>query len=278
METVAIVGVGLIGGSFALALRRAGFAGRILGVSSARTLASAREAGIIDDGGALDAIVPRADLVYLSQPIGAILDALPAVDRMVRPGTLITDAGSTKLRIVKLALETVRRGLFLGGHPMAGKETRGIDAAEAGLFEGRPYFITPVRFEDLEAPPVIEFVDWIRRIGAAPQPVSAEDHDRAVAFTSHLPQLASTALACALARLGGAEAARRAAGPGLLDATRLAMSSYELWRDIIATNGPLIDQALAAYIEELAGFRRKLAAEGLGAEFDLAADLARRLR
>lgn len=258
METVAVVGVGLIGGSFALGLRKAGFAGRILGVSSEATLRRALDREVVDEGCALETALARADLVYLAQPIGRILELIPTLDDLVRPGVLITDAGSTKQRIVKLALESIRRARFLGGHPLAGKEKRGVAAADPDLFRGRTYFLTPLDFADLETSPAREFVEWIRRLGAVPCPVSAEDHDRMVAATSHLAQLASTALACTVADLLQPSEAARAAGPGLLDTTRLALSPYEIWSDILATNPGEIDRALAAYIAQLEQFRRNL--------------------
>jgi prephenate dehydrogenase len=182
------------------------------------------------------------------------------------------------VRIVKLALETVRRGRFLGGHPMAGKEARGVAAAVASLFEGRTYFLTPRDFADLDAGRGLEFTQWIRRIGALPTPISAADHDRVVAAASHLPQLASTALAAAVAQLLDPGDARRAAGPGLHDMTRLALSSHELWADILATNGAEIDRALAAFAAQIERLRSRLGSGAVEEDFSAAADLARRLR
>ncbi len=276
MERVAIVGVGLIGGSFALALRQAGFTGRIVGVSSAETARAALDRGVIDEASDLEAAVARADLVYLSHSIGRILDLIPAVDAMVREGALITDAGSTKGRIAKLALETVRRGVFLGGHPMAGKESRGVASAEAGLFRGHTYFLTPARADDLDLPPVRTFVEWLGRIGAVPCPIAAGEHDTVVAMTSHLPQLLSTALAATLAARLDAATAQTAAGPALIDSTRLALSSYDVWRDILATNREAVDAALAACIASLASFRERLTS--LDREFDTASAFAGALR
>ena len=120
METVAIVGVGLIGGSFGLALRKAGFRGRLIGVSSASAIREALERGAIDEALPLAEAVAQADLVYLAQPICRILETLAALDGWLRPGSLVTDAGSTKSRIVELGRRAIRRGQFLGGHPMAG--------------------------------------------------------------------------------------------------------------------------------------------------------------
>ena len=272
MQTLAIVGVGLIGGSFALALRKAGWTGKILGVSSENTLRSALERGVIDEGCALDAGAARADLIYLAQPIGRILDTLHRIDAFTRTGSLITDAGSTKQAIVAAARQYVHRAQFIGGHPLAGKEKRGVASAEADLFIGRPYVFTPADPAELNTPSAKELLEWIRRIGAIPVALSPEEHDRAVSFTSHLPQLASTALASTIL-----ERCRylEVAGPGLADMTRLAQSPYELWRDIFATNTVCIEQALTAYITKLEHLRENLRTRQMQEEFELAARLRR---
>ncbi|MBI1791985.1 MAG: prephenate dehydrogenase [Acidobacteria bacterium] len=278
MNTIAIVGVGLIGGSFALALRKAGFAGRILGVSSPATLSQALERGVVDEGADLASAASRADLIYLSQPVGRILDTLHHIDGLVQPHALITDAGSTKGQIAATGRKMVRRCQFLGGHPLAGKEKRGVGEAEAGLFEGRTYVLTPSVRKEMETAAARWLVDWIGRIGAIPFVVDPDEHDRVVAFTSHLPQLASTALAATVAANLDAPDDLRIAGPGLTDSTRLALSAYELWRDILATNADAIEQALAAYIQELDHLRENLRSRQLQEEFQRAAELAARLR
>lgn len=276
MQTVAIVGVGLIGGSFGLALKKAGFGGPILGVSSPATIEAALKRGAIDEGLPLAGAAARADLVYLAQPIGRILDALRRLDDLVRPGTLITDAGSTKSAIVAAARLHLRRAMFLGGHPLAGKEKRGVTEADADLFRGRTYVLTPENGQILEAPCAVRFVEWIRRMGAVPVVLNAEEHDRIVSFTSHLPQLAATALAATVAEHAGSNLS--VAGPGLTDTTRLALSSFELWRDILATNSGPIEQALAAYISKLEHLRDNLRTREIEGEFEIAAALAATLR
>lgn len=278
METVAIVGVGLIGGSFALALKKAGFTGRIIGVSSPRTIEEALRLRVIDEALPLEEAAARSDLIYLSQPISRILDTLTRLDASLRPGALVTDAGSTKAEIVQRATGHLRRGRFLGGHPMAGKETRGVAAAEPDLFRGRTYVLTPVEASELDSPPARELLEWIRGIGARPLFLSPDQHDRVVAFASHLPQLASTALAAALGHRSEAPELTRAAGPGLLDTTRLALSSYDIWADILATNSANIEDALTAYIDKLNEIRKSLASEALRGQFDAASDFARRMR
>ncbi len=278
MKTVAIVGTGLIGASFGLALRQAGFAGAILGVSSERALADAVAAGAIDRGAPLAEAAAEADLVFLSQAIGRILDTIRRLDPLLRPGALVTDAGSTKTEIVDLARRFITRGQFLGGHPMAGKEKRGAGQADANLFQGRTWVLTPDEPADLETPAAREFRDWLGRIGAGIVVLDSEEHDRVVALTSHLAQLASTALAATVSDCVTEKRHLRVAGPGLADMTRLALSSYELWRDILATNHEHIDRALSRYIQKLEHVRENLRTRALDEEFARAANLAARLR
>ncbi len=278
METVVIVGVGLIGGSFALALRKAGFQGRIIGVSSPRTVEAALARRVIDEAQSLEEAVPRADLVYLAQPIRRILTTLEELDPLLREGALVTDAGSTKSLIVEIATNSIHQGQFLGGHPMAGKETRGVEEAEPDLFAGRTYVLTPQGPEDMETPAAREFLEWIRRIGGVPLFLDPAEHDSVVSWTSHLPQLASTALAATLARRLDVERYTKAAGPGLRDMTRLARSSYDIWQDILDTNGGEIERALDAYISELRDLRARVAGQETRKEFAIGADFADRLR
>ncbi len=277
MESVAIVGVGLIGGSFALALKKAGFRGRILGVSSGATVRAAVESGAIDEGVPLDEAAARANLIYLAQPIGRILDTLHHLDEHLRPGMLVTDAGSTKEAIVAQAARSVTRCQFLGGHPMAGKEKRGVAAADADLFVGRTYILTPREPHELDTPAAQEFREWLRRIGAKPFVLEPSAHDRIVSYTSHLAQLVSTALGATVAE-HVAEDELAISGPGLRDTTRLALSAYDLWRDIIATNAGPIDRALSDCIQKLDHMRQNLRTRQLQEEFERAGKLAAKIR
>lgn len=277
-EAVAIVGVGLIGGSLGLALKQAGFRGRVLGVSSEAALKAAVARGAIDAGLPLEEAVPQADLVYLAQPIHRILETLTRLDPLVRPGALVTDAGSTKARIVEAGRRAIRRAQFLGGHPMAGKETRGAAEAEADLFAGRTYVLTPLDLAELETVPARDFLGWLGAIGAAPLILGPEEHDRIVAHTSHLPQLLSTALAATLAERLAAPEDLRVAGPGLADMTRLAAGPYDIWGDILATNQPAIEAALDALMGELASLRSALGAQGAQETFERANRFVARLK
>jgi prephenate dehydrogenase len=278
MKTVAIVGTGLIGASFGLALRKAGFDGAILGVSSERAVADALAAGAIDRGMPLAEAAAEADLVFLSQAIGRILDTIRHLDPLLRPGALVTDAGSTKNEIVDLARQYIRRGQFLGGHPMAGKEKRGAAAGDENLFRDRTWVLTPDEPAELETPVAKEFRGWLERIGARIVVLDSDEHDRVVALTSHLAQLASTALASAVSDGVADRRKLKVAGPGLSDMTRLALSSYELWRDILATNSEHIERALSRYIQKLEHVRENLRSRQLEEEFRRGADLAAYLR
>ena len=276
IQSVAIFGVGLIGGSFALALRKAGFSGQIIGVSSPETIQRARGLNVIDASATLAEAAESADLIYLSQPILRILECLPELDPFVRPEALVTDAGSTKSAIMERAAATLKRCQFLGGHPMAGRERRGVEAAEADLFRGRPYVLTPTNPAELETPRAREFADWIRKIGAVTLAFDAHEHDRVVAYTSHLPQLAATALAATLD--GRPEPRSGIFGPALTDSTRLALSSFDIWGDILATNpGPILD-ALGDYIATLEDFRAGIEPDRMRRQFERAQRLANAVR
>ena len=278
MEHVVIVGTGLIGASFGLALRSAGYKGLITGVSSPRAAADALSRGAIDRIAPLDAATPQADLVFLSQTIGRILNTIRHIDPLLKPGALVTDAGSTKCEIVDLARQCITRAQFLGGHPMAGKETRGAAHAAGILFRDRTWVLTPDDVSELTTSAAGEFSKYLRRIGARILILDADEHDRVVSLTSHLAQLASTALAATVGDQLGGSPREQAAGPGLEDMTRLALGSYDIWRDILATNADHIDRALSVYIQKLEHLRENLRTRQIQEEFVRAAALASRIR
>ncbi|PYR95806.1 MAG: prephenate dehydrogenase/arogenate dehydrogenase family protein [Acidobacteria bacterium] len=219
MKNITIYGTGLIGGSFALALKRAFPTTRIAGVDRSEVLARAQRLKIIDVAG------PQpADFVVLAAPVGDILELL---DQFSPDETLITDVGSTKAAICSKAEQ---RGLrFIGGHPMAGLEQSGPEAASADLLHDAPFFLCPVRSTPHVA--LERMQDIIRAIGAVPHVISPENHDRLVAQISHLPQIISSLLADHTA------AHKDLAGPGLRSMTRLAGSPFHVWRDIFKTSG-----------------------------------------
>src|SRR5262249_13630540 len=158
----------------------------IVGVSSPRAIEEAIARGAIDRGAPLEEAAAGADLVFLSQTIGRILDTIRHIDPYLKPGALVTDAGSTKCTIVDLARQYITRAQFLGGHPMAGKETRGPAAAEGELFRNRTWILTPDDPAELETGMASEFRQWLGRIGARVLTLDSDEHDRVVSLTSHL--------------------------------------------------------------------------------------------
>ena len=274
MEIVAIAGVGLIGASFGLALRKAGFSGTIAGVSSPSALAAGLACGAISSEMTLAEAARHADLIYLAQPVDRILQTIEEIGRLARPGCLITDAGSTKAQIVEQAARHLPAAAFLGGHPLAGKEQRGAAAADADLFRNRPYVLTP---SGPETPASQEFREWITRIGARVMDTSPQEHDRTVALTSHLPQLVSTALAATLAERNS-EALGKIFGSGLLDMTRLALSTPELWASIFTTNKLEVLAALDGFLSTLEQTRRAVQSDSVSDIFHTASDFATSVR
>lgn len=275
IRTVAIAGTGLIGCSFALAIKQAGFAGEILGVSSPAAIDAALRASAISRAASLEEAAAVADLIYLAQPVDRILRTLRAIGPLVRADCLVTDAGSTKAEIVRTATECLPSTVFIGGHPLAGKEQRGAEAADGSLFRGRPYVLTPngptrpARFA--------EFQDWLQRIGAEIVEMTPIEHDSAVAFTSHLPQLLSTALAEALRRQENPHL-QRVFGPGLLDMTRLALSGADLWASILASNREQVLSALDAFLDSLRDVRNIVEKGDIALFFGSAAQFAGAIR
>jgi prephenate dehydrogenase len=254
MSTVVIVGTGLLGSSFGLAVQRAGLFERVVGVSSPAVVEKAIAVGAVDQALPLEEALPLADLVLLSQPVRRILTLLESMDSHLRPGTLVTDVGSTKAEICAAGAKFIQRGKFVGGHPMAGREVRGPEGASADLFEGRPWVLTE---------PHEQLVAMVKALGGRPVFLNPEEHDKMVSLSSHLPQILSTGLASYLA----GKDVKQVVGPGLLDMTRLAQSSYELWEDILLTNAGNVDEALAGLIEELSSMRQALGSSSLAAHF-----------
>lgn len=283
---VAILGTGLIGGSFALALRKQAPRTTVIGWDKEHVLRHAFERGAIDEGfGDLATAVARADLIYVALPVGHTIELLPEVARLAAPRALVTDASSTKRTVCGVATECFRAegALFLGGHPMAGKEISGIAAADAELFRGSKYaLIGAPPGEETDGPRdprIMEFVSVIKKMGADPVWLGAESHDRAAAIVSHLPQLLAVALA-GMVRDQTDETGLPVtlAGRGLRDALRLAGSPYSVWRDIILTNSDNLDRALEQFIQALEQLRGDLRTRALEDEFAAAGELYRILR
>jgi len=239
---VTIVGVGLIGGSVGLALRDRKLAGRVIGVGrSAASLAEAKRLGAVTETTAdLAQAVASADVVVVTTGVAAIPGMLDAADAAVRPGTLLTDAGSTKASIVAAweKRRRTRRGRFVGAHPIAGSHRRGPAAASADLFTGRVTVVTPGRATP--AADVEETGAFWAALGATVFTMSPAEHDRLLAATSHAPHL----LAAALASATPAEARQFTAG-GWRDTTRIAAGDPDLWADILLDNAAAVAKALS---------------------------------
>ncbi len=286
IQRVTILGTGLIGGSFALALRNDTIGIRIAGWDRPEVLREARSLQMIDDAfhGDLAPALRGADLVYIALPVGATLDLLPEIARHVPGHALVTDACSTKHRIVQAAAELFTGGpIFLGGHPMAGKEVSGVSHADENLFRRNSYALiaepemqTPDSPRD---PRVSAFLKILEKIGARPFWIGAEQHDYAVGLASHLPQLAAVALASFLYdRLDENGLPITLAGPGLRDTLRLAGSPYSTWRDIILTNKELLSSALDLFARRIDDLRERLGSRELEADFDSANELYKLLK
>jgi prephenate dehydrogenase len=276
---IAILGTGLIGGSFGLALRHQFPAARVVGFDRADVLERALARGAISETASDIAAAARgAELVYIALPIGATIDALPKIAEAADANALVTDTGSTKALICQQAQKYFRGGArFLGGHPMAGKENSGIEHADADLFRGTRYaLIAPESDPD---PRVHKFAALLRRIGAEPVWCDAETHDWAVGIVSHLPQLASVALAHVVAdEPDETGLPLTLAGPGLADMLRLAGSPYEIWRDTCLTNRENIAHGLDRLAQAIEYLRTRLASKDLEQEFKIANELYVALR
>lgn len=283
INRVTILGTGLIGGSFALALRKYTTDMHISGWDRGEVVREAQSLGAIDAGfsAELAPALEDADLIYIALPIGATLDLLPEIVRLAGPNALITDACSTKVRIIAAAVDHVPEDsekLFLGGHPMAGKELSGIASADAELFRNNTYALIGASSEQ-EDPRVAAFVKILKKIGARPLWLGAQQHDYAVGLASHLPQLAAVALGSFLYdHLDENGLPITLAGPGLRDSLRLAGSPYATWRDIVLTNKEVLSAALDLFARKVDDLRERLASRDLEADFDAANELYKLLK
>jgi len=283
IQRVTILGTGLIGGSFALALRKFTPDVDISGWDRAEVVREARARDAIHHAyfGELAPAIANADLVFIALPISATIDLFPEIARHAAPRTLITDACSTKLRIIQAAAELFRPEagpIFLGGHPMAGRELSGIAQADADLFRNATYALIGSSEEEHD-PRVSAFVKILAKIGARPLWLGAQQHDYAVGMASHLPQLAAVALGSFLYdHLDENGLPITLAGPGLRDSLRLAGSSYATWRDIVLTNREVLSAALDLYARRLDELRERLGSRDLEADFDAANELYKLLR
>jgi prephenate dehydrogenase len=249
MEKIAVLGLGLIGGSLALALHQAGIARQISGFDGdANVTRRAKEREAITYACAtVEEAVQEADMVVLATPILAIPELLERIAPVLKPGVLVTDTASTKAQVLAWAQKILpTHAVFVGGHPMAGREYSGIEAAEVGLFEGCTYCLTPT----METPPeaVERLSEVVIRLGAHPLTLDAEKHDRLVAGISHLPFVLSCTLVQILGREEEWPVMSRLSAGGFRDMSRLAAGNPTMYRDICLTNR----EAILGWLDTLA--------------------------
>ncbi len=275
IRQITIIGTGLIGGSFGLALKKRRFKGRIVGCDRAAVLKRARKKGAIDNAEADPVTAVRgSQVVLLAAPVGAIIELIGRLGPSLPPNTLLTDVGSTKAEVLARATETFGKHAgrrFLAGHPMAGKEQAGVEASDPDLFRGAVWFVTPAPnqkvFEGLSG----EFLEWVEKIGASVASMNADAHDQLCSWISHLPQFISTALAATLVDEYGEDAPLlETGGRALREMTRISGSPYSMWRDVALTNKRHIRHALLKLEQRLAHIRENLDTKELALEFEQA--------
>jgi prephenate dehydrogenase len=272
-KSIVIVGVGLIGGSLGLSIRRKYPDARIIGVSSENSIAGALEMDAITEGydyDGLSAAVKDADLVALCTPIHRIKGFLTRLGQLLREGVLVTDVGSTKRVIFSHAMQVLPEGVyFIGGHPMAGSEKRGIGAADPFLFQNAIYVLCPAKNVPNEI--TDRFIGLVEGLGAHVVLMDSVTHDHIAAAVSHLPQMIAVTLVKMIGKLdsGNAPYLRLAAG-GFRDMTRIASSPFSMWEDICRTNNDSIREAIDSFIVELRKIRDRIGSPTLGEDFEAA--------
>jgi prephenate dehydrogenase len=262
-QRIGIVGLGLIGGSIALKARELWPASLVIAVDNRDVLETAMRLHAIDVAADDLMVLAEADVVILAAPVRQNAALLAELDEHVRQPAVVTDTGSTKRDIVAAAAALPPRFTFIGGHPLAGAAQGGLDHARPDLFVGRPWLLTPATtasdgaraFQASEA--IDRLTAFIQALGAEPRIVSADSHDRMLAFLSHLPQLTASALMQVVGEAVGHDGLALA-GRGLADTTRVASSPPDIWRDIAATNADEIGPALDTMIAVLQDLRADL--------------------
>ena len=275
IRQITIVGTGLIGGSVALSLRRAGFRGRIVGCDRPEVLKKAKRLGVIPEGIA-DPVEACAgsNVVVLSTPVGGIISLIDKLAPHLPAETLLTDVGSTKAGIVEsaqAAFGSHAHKRFLAGHPLAGKENGGVEFADPDLFRGAVWFFTPLPKQRLTGGRIAEYVAWVKKFGVKISLLDPARHDELCAWISHVPQMISTAVAATLVEEYGKNAPLlETGGRALREMTRTASSPYSMWRDVALTNKKNIGDALMKLEQKLAHIRENLDTRELEEEFERA--------
>jgi prephenate dehydrogenase len=259
---VVVVGLGLMGGSLAMALKQRNICRKVVGlVRRSEVVQAAKEARIVDDATTDPAqALLEADLVVFSTPVRTIIRQLGQWAALFKPGAIITDMGSTKQEIIR-AMAALPPGVYpIGSHPMCGKEQAGLDAAEATLYEGAPWILTPL---ERTPPPVVHLMGALAEaIGAKPRILTADCHDKLVAAISHLPYALSATLVLAAQRVADDDpAVWEVAASGFKDTSRVAASDVTMMLDILLTNRAAVGQMLTLAQQELSQLAGALAAE-----------------
>ncbi|HID95306.1 MAG TPA: prephenate dehydrogenase [Candidatus Latescibacteria bacterium] len=272
-QNITIIGVGLIGGSLAMALKRLGSGLRITGISRRPSLEKAGELGAIDQGYGYESLeegIREADIIFLCTPIFRIIELLEDVGRYAKGGAIVTDVGSTKARIASVAKEVLPGDIyFIGGHPMVGSEKSGVMASDPFLFQNAIYVLTPGKNVPVEVSDA--FSAFVERLGARVVLMGPHTHDMIAATVSHLPQM----MAIALVRMVGEMNQQnplflRLAAGGFRDLTRIASSPYEIWKDICGTNRTEITCMIDRYITELEKLKGRIGSDKLSEDFRIA--------
>jgi prephenate dehydrogenase len=259
---LAIIGVGLIGGSVAAALRQHSAVDRVLGVGrEPRSLDRARQLGLIDEAVSLQQAAGQADLILVATPVGAIAPILAGLRPWLRPGTLVTDVGSTKADVVAAARIALgdKVAQFIPAHPIAGAEKTGPDAANGALYQGRTVVLTPLAENSRESRHILTRM-W-ERCGARVITMAPDVHDTVLASVSHVPHFLSSVFMGQVAATHDSDTRLSLAGTGFRDFTRIAAGSAEVWRDILLSNRPAILAELKAFRDALEQAERSLQQE-----------------
>jgi prephenate dehydrogenase len=264
-EKIGIIGLGLIGGSIALKARELWPTSLVIAVDNKDVLETAMRLHAIDVAADDLIVLAEADLVVLAAPVKQNIALLEELDQHVRVPAVVTDTGSTKREIVAAARSLPPRFTFIGGHPLGGAAKGGLEHARPDLFAGRPWLLTTdERQNDADVARRVQpsgaldkLMSFVRVLGAEPKTMTAEAHDRVLAYLSHLPQLTASALMQVVGEAVG-QNGLALAGRGLADTTRLASSPADIWKDIVATNADEVGPALDALIAVLKDLRRDL--------------------
>lgn len=274
LSKITIIGVGLIGGSIGLSVRRKKLCSHICGVDEFSVIHKALEQGIITEGFRpldLTRAVNRADLIFICTPIEQIIEIIPKISNVVSKQTLICDVGSTKTKIIQQAAKffTDANVYFLGSHPMAGSESKGVNAADPYLFENVVWVLTP--YQKMPDTYIRKIGTLLEELGAKVLLLSPELHDKIAAAVSHLPQMIAIALTNLISKFQqeNSNYIRLAAG-GFRDMTRVASSPYSIWKDICQTNTNQIVYFIDKFIAELTQLKQNLLNNQIEADFEKA--------